>query len=265
MCVQVWGVSSEDTLVLVRTGITPSELAGRTWKPISLPITTCDSPTNSADPSSSTSQHSSLGKVTSPTGDTSAPESINVADVEKVLAGLTMKDTEQEEAGKQEQQEKETESGEGGERDGTQKEPPEPSQSMTESTDSPTIEIKYPEDCSSLESSGMSDHTGDYVASLMASQSSPVKDVKDTLQDSNQQDVPTVPQKSVIGQHFPLNSKEWSESRLRHASTTSSLGSLGPLREEVPVFNLLAVEDDHLWLWVTGGGCWIKANTMPKW
>lgn len=275
VCVQVWGVSSEDTLVLVRTGVTPSELAGRTWKPISLPISTCESQSNSGH-SSSTSRQSSVsgaGKVTSP--DTAAPEDINLENVEKVLAGLSMKDSVEEVEGKvKAQKEDENMAGkaEGEKIDGAlQDESLVPPQSMADSVDSPSIEIKYPEDCSSLESSGMSDHAGEYVASLVASQSSPVNDLKGMPGESSQQEDST-DQKPAEQQHFPPSSKEWSESRLRHASSTSSQGSLGllrgevvALREEGPVFNLLQVEDDHLWLWVTGGGCWIKANNMPKW
>lgn len=272
---QVWGVSSEDTLVLVRTGVTPSELAGRTWKPISLPISTCESQSNSGR-SSSTSRQSSVsgaGKVTSP--GTAAPEDINLENVEKVLAGLSMKDSVEEVEGKvkaQQEDENMTGKAEGEKIDGAlQDESLVPPQNMADSVDSPSIEIKYPEDCSSLESSGMSDHAGEYVASLVASQSSPVNDLKAIPGEPIQQEDST-DQKSAEQQHFPPSSKEWSESRLRHASSTSSQGSLGPLRGEVvalreegPVFNLLQVEDDHLWLWVTGGGCWIKANNMPKW
>lgn len=65
---------------------------------------------------------------------------------------------------------------------------------------------------------------------------------------------------------------EWNESRLRHVSG-SSAGSEASLshrslvvpREEGPNYNLLSLETEHLWLWVTGGGCWIQANNMPKW
>lgn len=275
ICVQVWGVSSEDTLVLVRTGVTPSELAGRTWKPISLPIITCESPSNSGQ-SSTTSPQSSVsgvGKVTSP--DTTTSEVLNMESVEKVLSGLSVKDSAEEEEKVKEQPEDENipDKVEGGEKiDGAlQDESLVPPQGMVESVDSPSIEIKYPEDCSSLESSGMSDHAGEYVASLLASQSSPVNDLKAIPGEPSQQENSTA-QKSAEQHYFPPSTKEWSESRLRHASSTSSQGSLGPLRGEVgalreegPVFNILQVVDDHLWLWVTGGGCWIKANNMPKW
>ncbi|KAG0724913.1 Tectonin beta-propeller repeat-containing protein [Chionoecetes opilio] len=275
---QVWGVSSEDTLVVVRTGVTPSELAGRTWKPICLPLNTCDTPSHSDGSSSSTSQHSSLsgaGKVTSPQGDTTSAQDVNTPGVENVLNDLSLKGSNEEEGGTQEGGEgvKEFELGEGhgGGRigGGIQEEPPDPLQNISESSDFPTIEIKYPEYCSSsLESSGMSDHAGEYVASLMASQSSPVKELNalpELPEDSSQKEESTVDRKSVVRQHFPVASKEWSESRLRHASSTSSQGSLVAPREEGPVFKLLPVEDDHLWMWVTGGGCWIKANSMPKW
>lgn len=273
---QVWGISSEDTVVMVRTGVTPSELTGRTWKPVSLPISTRETPSPSGDQSSSTSPQSSrsgLDKVTSHPDDSMTSDSMNLEGVEKVLADLSMKESKEEHGGRQQEQEQqekgERESGEGGE--GVGQESKGGSLSVPDSTGSPTIEIKYPEDCSSLESSGMSDQAGEYIASLIASQSSPTRDIGIMPKQMSQPEEPSREelagegQKSVVGRQFPISSKEWSESRLRHASSTSSQGSLGPPREEAPVFNLLPVEDDHLWMWVTGGGCWIKANNMPKW
>ncbi|XP_064122930.1 tectonin beta-propeller repeat-containing protein 1-like isoform X2 [Macrobrachium nipponense] len=66
--------------------------------------------------------------------------------------------------------------------------------------------------------------------------------------------------------------KEWSEARLRHISGSSAgseasgmKGNLVILREDAPNYDLLAMQAEHLWMWVTGGGCWIRANNMPKW
>lgn len=252
---QVWGISSEDTLVMVRTGVTPSELTGRTWKPVSLPISTRETPSPSGDRSSSVSPQSSLslGKASSAPDNTNTPDS-----VEKALGDLSLKKEEEEEVGQQK--------GEGGDIEEEQKSPS-ASINAASSPESPNIKIKYPEECSSLESSGTSDHTGEYVASLLASQSTPTDTgifppVTQTKEPAKEEAV--VDEQKPALRQFPVGS-EWSESRLRHDSSASSQGSLGPPREEGPVFNLLPVDDDRLWLWVTGGGCWIKANNMPKW
>ncbi|KAK7024225.1 Tectonin beta-propeller repeat-containing protein 1 [Halocaridina rubra] len=67
-------------------------------------------------------------------------------------------------------------------------------------------------------------------------------------------------------------SKEWNEARLRHASGSSAgsesslvQGSLIIPREDGPSYDLLAMQTEHLWMWVSGGGCRIRANNMPKW
>lgn len=265
---QVWGISSEDTLVMVRTGVSSSELTGRTWKPISVPISTRETPSQSDDHSSSTSPQSSLSgldKATNPPDGSTPQDDISLDGVEKALAKFSVKEDEEKVVGKQDEQKEGTES-EGGGADVKQEESQGGPLNAAENSESPTIEIKYPEDCSSLESSGMSDHAGEYVASLMASQSSPTNSIGIMPKLESQPEEPAREEKkSVVGRQFPVSSKEWSESRLRHASSTSSQGSLGPPREEAPIFNLLPMEEDHLWMWVTGGGCWIKANNMPKW
>lgn len=245
---------------MVRTGVTPSELTGRTWKPVSLPISTRETPSPSGDQSSSASAHSSslsLGKASSAQDNTRATDE----GVEKALGDLMLKEKEDEdEVGKQEGEEGDTREVKG-------ETSPSTSLNAASSPESPSIKIKYPEECSSLESSGTSDHAGEYVASLLASQSTPTDTgifppVTQSKEPAKEEGVADE-QKPAVRQFS--SSSEWSESRLRHASSTSSQGSLGPPREEGPVFNLLPVEDDHLWLWVTGGGCWIKANNMPKW
>lgn len=268
---QVWGISSEDTLVMVRTGVTPSELTGRTWKPISLPISTRETPSPSGDQSSSASPQSSrsgLNKVNSPVED--------IEGVEKALADLTMRESEREDVRRQEQQEKqqkgEPEPGEEGGGKGGQEGSQSGSLNVTDCSESPTSEIKCPEESSSsFGSSGVSDQGGEYLAVFLAAQSSPTSYLGVMPNYMNKPKEPAKDEpareekKSVVGRQFPVSSKEWSESRLRHASSTSSQGSLGPPREEGPIYNLLPVEDDHLWMWVTGGGCWISAKNMPKW
>ncbi|XP_076056514.1 tectonin beta-propeller repeat-containing protein 1-like isoform X2 [Oratosquilla oratoria] len=53
--------------------------------------------------------------------------------------------------------------------------------------------------------------------------------------------------------------------RLRHPSNSSS-GSMVVMREDsLAGCALLPLQEDHLWVWVTAGGCWITPNNMPKW
>ncbi|XP_045618254.2 tectonin beta-propeller repeat-containing protein isoform X1 [Procambarus clarkii] len=338
---QVWGVSNEDHTIVLRTGVSETELAGRTWRSICLPIGAVETPPPSVNPSPSSSPlpHPTVKMPSSITNDTftergakgqeDSPNSItksilgaegdiNLASAEKVLNNLqfqgaqpagTIKESSdilalgenerspiQEEHGKEQEAVVQHESNDTLHHDDSRES---------------SIKIQYPEDYpSSLSSSVVSDQGGDFISSLQAinsrdmpndavlasPNSSPEIESDNTASQAddktnirNREDFHIKCQRdnavsdtrrkedqghvsACVQQPNTHASLEWSESRLRHASSSSagseaslSRGSLVVPREEGPNYKLLPLEAEHLWLWVTGGGCWIRANNMPKW
>lgn len=159
-----------------------------------------------------------------------------------------------------------------------------------------SIKIRYPEDYpSSLSSSVVSDSGGDFISSFHASESSPVANGVIAMSEEGSKmhtsagpsvegEVQGVPeeghQKSDRAEErmsdglpsLQHSSGEWSESRLRHVSSSSAgsevglgRGSLVVTREEKPDYNVIPFQAEHLWLWISGGGCWVSANNMPRW
>ncbi|XP_053646773.1 tectonin beta-propeller repeat-containing protein isoform X2 [Cherax quadricarinatus] len=334
---QVWGISIEDHTILVRTGVTETELTGRTWRPICLPAGTFETPPPSmnSSPSSSpcllpfpTSKISSSidskqptdtftkDEQSSPSSSTGvslkALEDNDLVIAEKVfdkLQLLQVQDAETEQENDVKLSRKENDESPGKEsvknHDTTTQNEGNDSAAPDDSRES-SIRIRYPEDYpSSLSSSVISEHGGDFISSLQASDdcilpsdalvasqnSSEVKTSHEKVSEdadstdiqsrenstaaSNNQVKPEKQEHLLIHaeQQSTSSSMEWSESRLRHTSSSSSAGSEAGLsrgslvvpREEGANYKLLALEAEHLWLWVTGGGCWIRANNMPKW
>lgn len=161
-----------------------------------------------------------------------------------------------------------------------------------------SIKIRYPEDYpSSLSSSVVSDPGGEFISSFHASESSPVANgiiavseegnktnmSKGQLVEGEVQGVPeednqlTKSDRAEEQTHdgppsLQHSSGEWSESRLRHVSSSSAgsevglgRGALVVTREEKPDYNVIPFQAEHLWLWISGGGCWVNANNMPRW
>ena len=49
MCCQVWGITSADYSVVVRSGVTATELSGKTWMVIDVPVVSCETLSSAQD------------------------------------------------------------------------------------------------------------------------------------------------------------------------------------------------------------------------
>ncbi|XP_042223768.1 tectonin beta-propeller repeat-containing protein 1-like isoform X2 [Homarus americanus] len=335
---QVWGIGNEDHTALLRTGITETELTGRTWRPICLPIGPLETPeasvnpspiasplpfpspklsvsVDSKDPSTSVQQDSLTSSLDQ---SLRASDEIDFISMETALMRIKHQENGKRAKDKNEESAKEEDKGEcgkggsGGDQDTrTQSESNEvlPSDDSLESN----IKIRYPEDYpSSLSSSVVSDPSGDFLTSLQVGDGSVVlpgdtpaespdtepgrknqvtgdvnsqssddreKTETDDLREKTETDDEREKTETndnasplVQQQASAVPSGDWCESRLRHTSSSSGGSEAGPgrgslviPREEGPSYKVVPLEAEHLWLWVTGGGCWIRANNMPKW
>lgn len=307
---QVFGVTAEDHTIVIRTGVTETELTGKTWKSICLPLgLRSPSPTPSPSPNSSPSPSPSPKSKTARLSDSVAntmkdrsqisattyavqnKESVSLPGynkdseelmrVEKELGCMSLRESTERES---ESEEKSSNTEEQMEKD-------------SPLDDSIGIKIQYPEDFpSSLSSSGISEtsnheqsrerriNTGHVVQEdsknssvVMSEVNPPEEDHQNSARgDPNNHSTATTDQtlqqlpKALTTQ----SSLEWSESRLRHISSSSGGSEPGqcrgmsmvvPREDDGPAFPVLPLPADHLWLWVTGGGCWIQASNMPKW
>lgn len=332
---QVWGIGSEDYSLLIRTGITETELTGRTWRPICLPIDISVTPEPTPSPSPAPSP-GPLSKITSesesksesntpvdgglrklePQCDGESLLSLQTSDGEdlqsmatamnnlKLLdssasppSGAVSAGDESENKNKTSLpnlQLKQKEKDEANVTGTGEKSETSPGHDSRDSS----IKIRYPEDYpSSLSSSVVSDPGGEFISSFQAGESSPLANgVIAVSEEGNKtnmskgqsvegevQGVPEEDHQLTKSDRVeePMHegppslqhsSGEWSESRLRHVSSSSAgseaglgRGSLVVTREEKPEYNVIPFQAEHLWLWISGGGCWVSANNMPRW
>ena len=98
--------------------------------------------------------------------------------------------------------------------------------------------------------------------------------INDTHIDSESLDTLAEDSKLISFKTSPIRtSKEsltsdWSDSRLRHASSSSAESEMRAMainREEISYSNNFVLPEESFWLWVNGGGCWINSSDMPKW
>lgn len=300
-------MTAEDHTIVIRTGVTETELTGKTWKPICLPLGL-----HSPSPTPSPSPNSSPSPIPSPKSSKNAHSSDSVANTTKdrsQISATTNTVQNQESVSlpgynkvSEELMRVEKEVGCMSLRESGSKEKSSNTEEQKMEKENPLddrigIKIQYPEDCpSSLSSSGISE-TSNYEqskevtintepvvqedsknSSIIMSEVSPTEedhqnsgkgdpiDQSPTGEDQTLQQLP----KALITQ----SSLEWSESRLRHISSSSGGSESGqckgmsmvvPREDDGPTFPVLPLPADHLWLWVTGGGCWIQASNMPKW
>lgn len=303
-------MTAEDHTIVIRTGVTETELTGKTWKPICLPLGLhSPSPTPSPSPNSSPSPIPSPkssnavhlpGSVANTTKDrsqisaktcvvqnkesVSLPGYNNVREelmkVEKELGCMSLRES----------------SPMGGESRSEEK--CSNSEEPKMEKESPLgVKIQYPEDFpSSLSSSGISE-TSNYEhskevrihsepkaqedsknSSIVMSEANPTEEGHENSDKQNLTNQSPTEEDQTLHQ-LPKalstqSSLEWSESRLRHISSSSGGSESGqcrgmsmvvPREDDGPTFPVLPLPADHLWLWVTGGGCWIQASNMPKW
>ncbi|XP_063601090.1 tectonin beta-propeller repeat-containing protein 1-like [Penaeus indicus] len=322
---QVWGIGSEDYNLLIRTGITETELTGRTWRPICLPIDVSVTPEPTPSPSPAPSP-GPLSKVTSgresntpvdgglkklePQCDGESLLSVQSSDGEDFQSMATAMDNLKlldnsasppggaVSAGDESENKNNTglpnlqlkPKDEANVTGAGEKNETSPGHDSRDSS----IKIRYPEDYpSSLSSSVVSDPGGEFISSFQASESSPVANgviavsvegnkSKGQLVEGEAQGVPEEDRQSTKSDRteeqthegppsMQHSSGEWSESRLRHVSSSSAgseaglgRGSLVVTREEKPEYNVIPFQAEHLWLWISGGGCWVSANNMPR-
>ncbi|KAK4307589.1 hypothetical protein Pmani_020655 [Petrolisthes manimaculis] len=299
---QVLGVTAEDHSIVIRTGITETELTGKTWKPICLPLGChSPSPTPSPSPSSSLSPSpspkSKTNHLSDATDNTIRPQigatNFVVQNKESVsLPGFNRDDEDNRRVEKELGCMSMRESGSEERSSSTEKQKMEKESPLS---DSLGVKIQYPEDCpSSLSSSEISEactfeqsgegkvHSAPGVKEESKNSSVLMSEVE--AEDHQKPDKvdpfdpsPTTDQrlKQVPKSLMTQSSLEWSESRLRHISNSSGGSEAGqshgmsmvvpPREDDGPAFPVLPLPADHLWLWVTGGGCWIQASNMPKW
>lgn len=303
-------MTAEDHTIVIRTGVTETELTGKTWKPICLPLglhspspTPSPSPNSSPSPipspKSSKTAHLSdsvdnttkdRSQISATTNMVQNKESVSLPGCNKVSEDLMRVEKE---LGCMSLKESRPVGGESGSEEKSSN-----TEEQKMEKESPSgIKIQYPEDFpSSLSSSGISEtsnyeqskevriHTEPVAqeesknSSVVMSETNPTEEdhansgkgdpthQSPTGEDQTQQQLP----KALSTQ----SSLEWSESRLRHISSSSGGSDSGqcrgmsmvvPREDDGPTFPVLPLPADHLWLWVTGGGCWIQASNMPKW
>ncbi|CAL4112688.1 unnamed protein product, partial [Meganyctiphanes norvegica] len=307
---QVWGVTTEDHIAVIRTGVTPQELAGRTWRSIALPLASELSPEPSPTPSpvpspgldsfrkqslsalSTTDSHSSSVGVC----ESSSPSLIQEADVENMEAALSNLKTIGQGDGVTTQVDMKSDEGGGtrttanvitakedidqnneGEKEIKEETKERDNDKDSESVTSQdlSVQIKYPEENSaSLTSSVISDGTSDYLGVITAASSNSIPNNVVPVQSSHLDNSPTnvtssglKPEEdnSVTPETLSIDGRFRHESMSSVGSSTFALGSMVLPREELPTYTLMPMQEGHLWMWLTGGGCWTQANNMPKW
>ncbi|XP_068209881.1 tectonin beta-propeller repeat-containing protein [Palaemon carinicauda] len=285
---QVWGIGKDDHSILLRTGVSEAELTGRTWKSICLPLGTLDSPDPSRSPTPDPLSVNVNNQVFNfPTVKVSPSSEANNSPTPSVNSNLQHDSGDlfsmQAAFDKIKLEEKEESlNGKDENNASLDNQQLEDSRSLVDDS-APSIVPEEEVDAKNITASSQFLESNDSSATQ---EEKTLDTFNEELSDVNgdeegkgcvSESEPSRIEEEDEGKLSDMidrqsGSKDWSEARLRHVSGSSAgseasvvKGNLVILREDAPNYDLLAMQAEHLWMWVTGGGCWIRANNMPKW